>query len=123
MDKCLATILGDDVVSVEELIELFEALEDSEDPDELAELAEISLILDELKGYGGDVQFNGDWYPQSLIADSAFEDHARELAEDIGAIDRNAAWPLNHIDWKSAAEALQDDYSLVTIDGVDYWYR
>jgi hypothetical protein len=36
---------------------------------------------------------------------------AEQMAEDIGAIDRNATWPKNHIDWEAAAqELLQSDY-------------
>ena len=87
------------------------------------ELDGLTAILDELKGYGGDEQWRGDWYPTALIRDDHFEDYARELASDIGAIERNAQWPNNHIDWTAAAEALQQDYSSVEIDGTDYWYR
>ena len=66
----------------------------------------------------------GDWrYGETLIRDDYFEEYAEELASDIGAIDRNAKWPLNHIDWKSAAEELTQDYTLVSFDGTDYWIR
>jgi hypothetical protein len=33
------------------------------------------------------------------------------------------AWPRNCIDWKEAAEQLQQDYSCVEFDGTTYWYR
>lgn len=60
----------------------------------------------------------------ALIADSYFEEYAEELACDIGAIDGNASWPLNHIDWAAAAEELQrGDYLSVDFDGVTYWIR
>lgn len=49
--------------------------------------------------------------------------HAQELADDIGAIDRNATWPCNCIDWDEAAEQLQQDYTEVDFDGVTYWVR
>lgn len=57
----------------------------------------------------------------TLIADSYFEDHAREYAEEIGAINDDAKWPATHIDWKAAAEELQADYTSITFDGEDYW--
>lgn len=92
-------------------------------PDEAAELAALETLLDELRGYGGDHQWNGDWYPGSLIADEYFETYARELAEDIGAVPRDLGWPACHIDWAAAADALKEDYSQVDYGGVTYWYR
>jgi hypothetical protein len=66
----------------------------------------------------------GDWrHGESLIRDDYFEEYAEELASDIGAIDRNANWPMNHIDWKAAAAELTQDYTLVSFDGTDYWIR
>lgn len=42
--------------------------------------------------------------------DSA-EDFAMDMAENIGAIDPNATWPLGYIDWERAARDLMMDYS------------
>lgn len=39
------------------------------------------------------------------------EDFAMETAEGIGAIDKNASWPNNCIDWERAARDLMMDYS------------
>lgn len=39
------------------------------------------------------------------------EDFAQQIAEDIGAIDKNAGWPNNCIDWEYAAKELMWDYS------------
>jgi hypothetical protein len=65
-----------------------------------------------------------EWsHGEALIRDSYFEDYAMQLADDIGAIDRNAEWPVNCIDWKQAAEQLQQDYSSVNFEGEDYWIR
>lgn len=65
-----------------------------------------------------------DWqYGEALIRDSYFEDYARELAEDIGAIDPNASWPLSYIDWERAADALLMDYTSIEIDGTTYYGR
>lgn len=38
------------------------------------------------------------------------EEFAQQLAEDIGAIDSDASWPNNCIDWEYAAKELMYDY-------------
>lgn len=92
--------------------------------DNAEELAELEELLEELRGAGGgDHQWEGDWYPRELIADYDFEDYARELAEDIGAVKADAGWPNNCIDWKQAARELAMDYSMVTFRGTDYYWR
>ena len=87
------------------------------------ELAMLEGILSELAGYGGDEQFDGDWYPIELVADSYFQEYAKNLAEDCGMVDTNARWPMNCIDWEQAARGLQMDYSNILIHGSAYWYR
>lgn len=104
-----------DVLDVRDLIERYEALR--------SELDDLTDLLDELRGSGGDHQWEGDWFPVTLIRDSYFQDYAQEMAEDIGAISGDASWPKNHIDWESAAQELQIDYSSVEFDGTTYWYR
>lgn len=65
-----------------------------------------------------------DWqYGAALIREDYFEDYARELAEDVGAIDPEAGWPNNFIDWEAATEALLMDYHELTFDGVTYYAR
>lgn len=91
--------------------------------DNAEELAELESLLDDLQGMGGDEQWEGDWYPVTLIRDSYFQDYAQELAEDCGQVDPRAAWPMNCIDWEKAARELQYDYSSVELDGVTYWTR
>lgn len=59
----------------------------------------------------------------TLIADDYFQDYARELAEEIGAIPSDYSWPASHIDWKAAADALRMDYTNYTYGGVQYWGR
>jgi hypothetical protein len=61
----------------------------------------------------------------TLIRDSYFEDYARELAEEIGAIYIGVAhgWPLTCIDWEQAAKELRMDYSSVEYGDVTYLYR
>lgn len=43
-----------------------------EDSDEAEELELLSSFLEEFKGYGGDEEWRGDWYPVTLIRDDYF---------------------------------------------------
>lgn len=120
----------DDTIQVEDIMERVECLEEREcddadplDEDEKAELQTLSRLLSDMRGYGGEVQWRGDWYPHGLIRDSFFEDYARNLAEETDAIPSDLAWPCTCIDWDAAAEELKQDYSSVEFDGVTYWYR
>lgn len=82
--------------------------------------SELVALLD-LADEGGGLS---DWeYGATLIRDSYFEDYAREFAEDIGAVPNTYTWPVSHIDWEVAAEALQMDYTAIDFDGVTYWGR
>lgn len=91
-------------------------------PDEAAELATLSSLLSDLKGYGGDEQWRGDWYPIGLIRDSYFVEAMKELCEDIGDFP-NGVPGYYVIDWKATADNLRVDYSSVEFEGVTYWYR
>ena len=124
--------LSANTVDVRDIIERVEELEntvppaeesDGDDNEDREELATLVGILDDLKGNGGDEQWRGDWYPTTLIRETYFEDYARELAEDIGAIDKDAAWPARHIDWEAAAQELLQDYQETDIEGTTYYYR
>lgn len=87
----------------------------SSDADELRIL---KALADEASGYAA------DWkYGETLIRDSYFRDYAMELADDIGAVPRDLAWPATCIDWDQAARELQMDYTAVDFDGVTYWVR
>ena len=86
--------------------------------EECTELAALQALADEASGYAA------DWrHGEALIRDSYFKDYAMELAEDIGAINRDATWPNTCIDWDQAARELQMDYTAVDFDGVTYWIR
>lgn len=123
-----------DVLDVRDIIARVEELRELQDnsgdvptragsDEEFSELQELESLLAELAGNGGDEQWEGDWYPLTLIRDCYFKDYAQELADDIGAIDRNASWPCTCIDWEKAARELRMDYSSVEFRGIDYWYR
>lgn len=108
-----------------ELDELKEALAQAEaalttfdEEEEGRELKALLALADEAEGY------SPDWsYGSTLIRDSYFETYAQQFAEDCCEVNPNANWPFNHIDWKSAADELKQDYTSVDFDGVDYWVR
>jgi hypothetical protein len=129
----------DDTIDVRDIIARVETLEELRQPgpvdlgsDEdnecaqdvlFAELAALETLLGDLQGLGGDEQWRGDWYPVTMIRDSYFRTYAEELADDIGAINSDAGWPTNCIDWTEAARQLKQDYTSVEFSGVTYWVR
>jgi hypothetical protein len=69
-------------------------------------------------------QYTSEWrYGATIIHDDYFEDYAKQLAEDIGVIERNAPWPIRWIDWNAAIKELQQDFSEITFDGNTYWVQ
>lgn len=139
----------DDVIDVRDIIARVEHLEqlrqagpvemgddNGTDQDTLfSELAELEALLSDLNGMGGDEQWRGDWYPLTLIAESYFENYARELAIDcagsreeselLAGNGRGEHWPFTcmTIDWERAARDLKTDYSSVDFNGKTYWTR
>jgi hypothetical protein len=119
----------DDIIDSRDVIARIEELEEEELnasadkrlvflEDEADELAALRKLAAEAEGYAA------DWHHgETLIRDSYFQEYAQQLADDIGAIDRNASWPTNCIDWDQAARKLQQDYTAVDFDGVTYWVR
>jgi antirestriction protein len=121
-----------DTIDIRDIIERIEELandlttysaEAFAHPELVEEHAALCAIMAELAGNGGDEQWEGDWYPLTLIRESYFKDYAQELAEDIGAVHKNTTWPHYCIDWDFAARELKMDYSAVNIDGATYLYR
>ena len=92
---------------------LTDALHEFRNP-EKEELEELEELESEISDFN---------HGETMIPVDDFEDYARELAWDLGAIDGNAKWPLNHIDWEAAAEALAQDYTIVSYQGDDYYVR
>lgn len=82
------------------------------------ELAALEALASEAADYAP------DWpYGETLIRDSYWLEYAQQFADDIGAINSEASWPNNCIDWERAARELQMDYTAVDFDGVTYWIR
>lgn len=102
---------------IKRLEEIEEELEGC-DEDERADLEEEAEEIREMENCAE------DWiYGATFIRDDYFVSYAQNLAEDIGANDRDAAWPLSFIDWDAAADALKIDYTEVEYRGHTYWVR
>jgi len=131
---------GQDVLDVRDIIARVEELEGARDDynasddgqnieaptwaevneDDADELATLTALLAKLKGYGGDEEWRGDWYPVTLIRHDYFETAMDELLEDIGDLPRDLPSYLTiTVDY----DALKQDYSTVDYDGVEYLYR
>ena len=121
--------LNADIIDLRDIIARFEELEkevenlsEQEDDSIVDELATLEAILEELKGYGGDEQWRGDWYPVTLIKDDYFVDYCQDLVSDIGDMPSEIPSYLV-IDWDATADNMKQDYSSVEIDGTTYQYR
>lgn len=100
-----------------------------EDPDALDPAAEWAMEypedaeeLEKLVAFREEVRSREFGHGLTFIRDDYFEQYAEEYASDVGALKDSAQWPYCHIDWKAAAEALQQDYTSVELDGDTYWY-
>lgn len=120
--------LTDDLIDVRDIIARIEELEnliegegcDDTCDDYNEELKVLMALMQELEGMGGDEQWQGDWYPITLIRDSYFTDYARDLLEDCLGIPRDLPHYIE-IDWEATARNIRDDYSPVEINGTTYW--
>lgn len=110
----------DDVFDSRDVIERIEALQTNNDDNSItvAERDELDALL----AFAAEGESAPDWrYGVTFIRDTYFGDYARELAEETGAINANASWPLYAIDWERAARDLQMDYTNYELCDVTYW--
>jgi len=128
-----STMHMDDIIDIRDIIERIEELEsvletpvedgiwgDADRREASQELQTLMTIMDELKGYGGDEQWRGDWYPLTLIRESHFEEAMDEMVADCYEVPKNLpSFMTITLDYV----ALQQDYSTVEIDGTTYFYR
>jgi antirestriction protein len=91
-----------------------EAAESDFGDDEKEELDELETLENEISDFR---------HGETMIPENDFEDYARQLAEDIGAIPDDAQWPCTCIDWEWAARELAMDYSMVEYQGESYYVR
>lgn len=104
------TDVADRVTELEELA----ALTDDQAA-ELASLRELHELVYGWPDHPGDATL--------LIRDDCFQDHARDVAVDLGLLGDTQRWPVNHIDWESAADALKTLYNAIDWQGTTYWFR
>jgi hypothetical protein len=127
--------LAADIIDVRDIIARVEDLESVIDtaPEDniwtLEEQAEanreriaLEAILDELKGYGGDEQWRGDWYPVTLIRGKYFTRYVQDMLDDLGVIPKDFPHYVV-IAWDSTASNIRLDYTSIAINGATYWYR
>lgn len=130
--------IGDNILDVRDMIERVEELEAERDsfhddcpditwaednPSDADELDALKSALKEMQGAGGDHEWQGDWYPVTLVREEYFEDFAKDEAWQLDLIKQDVRWPYNHIDWEAAATELQQDYSQVDVGSYTYFYR
>lgn len=83
--------------------------------DEKTELDELETLESEIADF---------MHGETMILERDFEDYAREMAEDIGAMEGvGDKWPCTCIDWEQAAEELAMDYTTVEYQGDTYLVR
>lgn len=95
---------------LETVAKIATALEEHGEPFRLyVENQGYSLGPEDVDSCVGDFEeaYQGEW---GGLMTSPMVDFAQNLAEDIGAIDEDAAWPNNCIDWERAARELEGDY-------------
>jgi hypothetical protein len=124
--------LTDDIIDVRDIIERIEELEgEIEDyaekmddwqanADNVAELETLMAIMEKIKGYGGDEQWRGDWYPVTLIRSNYFNEYMDNMVSDCYEVPKDLpSFMTITLDYV----ALQQDYTSVDIDGITYWCR
>ncbi len=105
----------------EDVIERIEELENEREEWVIGDRDEYAALTEFRDKYESEFS---DWkYGVLFIRDDRFEEYAEEYAGDIGAIDPNAGWPLDHIDWNAAAEDLKEEFTEVEFMGETYWGR
>jgi len=103
-----------DIINAEDIKGRIKELEETDRLDEYDKEE-----LSKLKELEDDIGFDYEL----LIRESYFAEYSQELASDIYGINSITDWPFRHIDWDSAAEELQMDYSEVDFDGVTYFAK
>ena len=132
---------ADDVIDSRDIIEAIEELgelsQDDVMPSTRHAYVMLEALLAELRKLAEDYDTDTPEDGMTLVRDSYFKDHAREMVEECGYFTTNAdrdrfgsattvdfnAWPYRCIDWQQVADELRQDYTAVLFDGVAYWVR
>ena len=103
----------------DEISELYEKRQEID-----VELEELQEQLDPLEALEVEGSSSPDFtFGETLIADSYFEEYAKELAEELGYLSKEVHWPHTAIDWGKAAEELKQDYFSLEFAGEIFWIR
>ena len=91
------------------LTELKQAIKES-DKETVADILDTYSedVLQAALDCGVQVEDIKEAYQGEFRSNEAF---AQDMAEQLGAIDKNASWPNDCIDWEKAARELMYDYS------------
>lgn len=92
------------------------------DEENLEEFNSLKKLLNECEGNGGDHEWNGDWYPVTLINDDHFEDFAEQECKELGYLNQDHPWWIE-INWEATAGNMKQNYTSVDFDGADYWVK
>lgn len=122
--RLLSELAGQDIIDSRDIIEAlktFEGMERAEIIEEYDE-AEADLVA-EARAFEEDPPCV-DWsHGEGMIRESYFTRYAEQLADDLGCINGDAKWPMNHIDWEAAARDLKHDYTTIDFGGDTYYVR
>jgi len=134
MTKTFDDIL-DQTFDLRDVIERFEELELMQEnteentdetftgnDDEWDEYSAIQKFLGEVRGYGGDEQWRGDWYPVTFIRNDYTAEYTEELIKDCCDLPKEIPAYIT-IDWEETWQNISVDYSQVEIGAETYWYR
>lgn len=97
--------------------EACDALKEDRTVQNVQALGDLVALLEEGDSATGRREGGSDWL---LIADFHFQEWAQDYANGLGETN---GWPYDHIDWKKAAESLQQDYRQVPFSDETYWVR
>jgi hypothetical protein len=105
-----------------ELAEAWRQFDEWNESNNAEDLHHLEALLSDLAGNGGDEQWEGAWYPVTLIRDDYFTRYAQELVEDIGDLP-NGLPSYIEVDWEATARNIRMDYTFTEFHGVTYWFR
>ena len=111
----------DIIARVEELREMNNSEEESRSIEENAELETLENLLSDLCDNGCDEQWEGDWYPVTLIREGYFEKSMDEMIADCYP-DLSNALPC-FVTVTLDYEMLKQDYTECEFEGEMYYYR
>lgn len=104
-----------------EIEELERATEEDYDNEDVEDLKE---RLETLRAFRIEVESPELEYGQTFISENYFEDYAKELCEDIGALPTDLlGFIANNIDWEGVADDIRIDYTSADLNGTTYYYR